>query len=262
MPDEDGNATLNDETPEVILTDPEQNVDITIDSGTENPTIDVSSFINGEGVGTLPGITIHSDVADVVIPENTTVTGPVGWDGIIQAPISGTPAGGNAPAGFSVGSTVISVGSPDGTLVFESPVTILLAGVTGTVGYRPSGSDTWQTITNVCGGTYATPDSPVAPGECAINNGTDTKIVTYHFTSFGSLNAVSSGGGGGGGSSAPNTSSSKKGDSNDDGSVDVLDFNALMIQWGKTGANNTADFNDDSRVDILDFNLLMINWGK
>ena len=262
VPDESGNATLNDETPEVVLADPEQNVDITIDSGTENPTIDVSSFINEEGVGTLPGITINSDVADVFIPENTIVTGPVGWDGIIQAPISGTPTGGNAPAGFSVGSTVISVGSPDGTLVFDSPVTILLAGVTGTVGYRPSGSDTWQTITNVCGGTYATPNSPVAPGECAINNGTDTKIVTYHFTSFGSLNTVSSGGGGGGGGDASDTSSSKKGDSNDDGNVNVLDFNALMIQWGKTGANNTADFNDDSRVDILDFNLLMINWGK
>lgn len=93
--------------------------------------------------------------------------------------------------------------------MFDNPVTILLAGVTGPVGYRSSGSATWQTITNVCGGAYDTPTAPTAPGECSISNGTDTKIVTYHFTSFGSLVAtptpaptpVSPGSGGGGGGS-------------------------------------------------------------
>ncbi|MDO8523404.1 MAG: peptidoglycan-binding protein, partial [bacterium] len=120
-------------------------------------------------------------------------------------PTEGTPAGGNAPAGFSVGSTVISIGSDAGTLTFDTPVTIILSGVTGTVGYRPAGSDVWQTITT-CAGTYDIPTLPTAPGECAINNGTNTKIVTYHFTSFGGLDPipstpaptpVSSGGGGG-----------------------------------------------------------------
>jgi hypothetical protein len=191
-PNIDGDATLSGETTQVVLTDETQNVTIDIASGTVDPTIDVSAFINlvdGEQTGTLPEITINSDVADVVIPDGTEVTGPADWDGIIQAPISGTPAGGNAPAGFSVGNTVISVGSPDGTLVFDSPVTIVLNGVTGTVGYRPSGSDTWQTITNVCTGTYENPGNPPAGSECAINNGTDTKIVTFHFTSFGNLNS-------------------------------------------------------------------------
>ena len=113
-------------------------------------------------------------------------------------PVAGT-ASGTAPAGFSVGSTVISVGSSSGTLVFDNPVTLLLTGVTGAVGYKPSGSDTWLQITNTCGGTYTTPTPPTFPGECAISNGTDTKIVTYHFTTFGSLTVVSSGGGSGGG---------------------------------------------------------------
>jgi len=193
-PDGSGNAGLSGDTTEVVLTDPDQAVEITIASGTVDPTIDVSAFITligGKMTGTLPEITINSDVADVVIPDGTVVTGPADWDGIIQAPISGTPTGGNAPAGFSVGSTVISVGSPDGTLTFDTAVTIVLPGVTGTVGYRPSGSDTWYTITT-CGGSYDTPTLPTAPGECAINNGTDTKIVTYHFTSFGSLTTNSS----------------------------------------------------------------------
>jgi len=209
VPDAGGDATSNSDNPEVVITDPDQPVDITITSGTDNPTIDVSSFMTDDGedtMGTLPEITINSDVADVVIPDNTVVTGPSGWDGIIDAPTEGTPAGGNAPAGFSVGSVVISIGSDAGTLFFDSPVTIVLPGVTGTVGYRPAGSDVWQTISACSGGTYNAPTPPVAPGECSINNGTDTKIVTFHFTSFGGMNAVSSGGGstgGGGGGNSP-----------------------------------------------------------
>jgi hypothetical protein len=191
-PNIDGDATLSGETTQVVLTDETQNVTVDIASGTVDPTIDVSAFVNlvdGKQTGTLPEITINSDVADVVIPDGTEVTGPADWDGVIQAPISGTPAGGNAPAGFSVGGTVISIGSDAGTLFFDTPVTIILPNVTGTVGYRPALSDTWQTITNVCTGTYENPTGAVYPGECAINNGTDTKIVTFHFTSFGNLNS-------------------------------------------------------------------------
>ena len=193
-PNINGNANLGGNTTGVVITNPDQAVTVTVGSGTTNPTIDVSAFISlveGEKTGTLPEINITSDVADVAIPDNTIVTGPADWNGVIDAPTSGTPAGGNAPAGFNVGDTVISIGSDSGTLVFDKPVTILLAGVTGTVGYRPALSNTWQTITNVCGGSYNTPTAPTAPGECAISNGTDTKIVTYHFTSFGGLDAVS-----------------------------------------------------------------------
>ena len=49
-------------------------------------------------------------------------------------------------------------------------------------------------------------------------------------------------------------------DANNDGKIDVLDFNALMVNWGNASANNTADFNSDGKVDVFDFNLLMINW--
>ena len=49
-------------------------------------------------------------------------------------------------------------------------------------------------------------------------------------------------------------------DTNQDEVVDVLDFNALMVNWGATVSGNIADFNDDNMVDIFDFNLLMINW--
>jgi len=58
----------------------------------------------------------------------------------------------------------------------------------------------------------------------------------------------------------PLSAAAQKVDANKDGKIDVLDFNTLMVNWGKTTANNVADFNGDGKVDVFDFNLLMINW--
>lgn len=212
------------------------------------------------GISGNPVVLTNSNLSNVSasIPDGTKIQGPASWDGKIAPPVTGTSSG-TAPAGFSVGGTVISVGSSDGTLVFDKPVTLLLAGVTGTVGYKPSGSNNWIQITNTCGGSYGVPTAPAYPEECAISNGTDTKIVTYHFTSFGSLTTSSSGGGGGGGTTTI-TSTVKKGDANTDGKVDKYDFALMMSGWGKTGTSN-SDFNSDGKVDKYDFALLMSNWG-
>jgi len=74
------------------------------------------------------------------------------------------------------------------------------------------------------------------------------------------------GGGGGGGTTTPTpqvaSASIIKGDANNDQKVDILDFNILMINWGKTGSGIAGDFNSDGKIDIFDFNLLMINWTK
>ncbi|MDD4803957.1 MAG: hypothetical protein PHN69_02175, partial [Candidatus Pacebacteria bacterium] len=43
-------------------------------------------------------------------------------------------------------------------------------------------------------------------------------------------------------------------------SVDIFDFNLLMLNWGSTVIGNTADLNKDDIVDILDFNILILNW--
>ena len=56
------------------------------------------------------------------------------------------------------------------------------------------------------------------------------------------------------------------GDANNDNSVDVLDFGALVNAYGTDAAQNNgydraADFNDDGRVDVLDFGVLVNNYG-
>ena len=80
--------------------------------------------------------------------------------------------------------------------------------------------------------------------------------------------STTSGGGGGAGGAVTTTTTvtttlsaaAQKVDANKDNKIDVLDFNTLMVNWGKTTANNVADFNGDGKVNIFDFNLLMINW--
>lgn len=76
----------------------------------------------------------------------------------------------------------------------------------------------------------------------------------------------SSGGGGGGAVSTPPVTpiplseAAKKMDTNQDGKIDILDFNSLMVNWGREETGNIADFDGNGKVDIFDFNLLMIYW--
>ena|GEM_PF-2625337 len=122
-----------DETPEVVVIDLSP---VTVNAGSvAGASIDYSSRLtdgNTETTGILPKTTITSSVANVTIPDSTTVTGPAGWNGVIDLPSAGS-SGGTAPSGFSVGGTVIEVGSPSVTLNFDRAVKITLLGVTGDV---------------------------------------------------------------------------------------------------------------------------------
>ncbi|MCE2507218.1 MAG: hypothetical protein J4F36_12290 [Nitrosopumilaceae archaeon] len=168
-------------------------VDLTVAKKVASVEIVVTKAVQLQsGTDTKPIIIKNTALpsVEVSIPDETTILASSGWDGTIEPPKPASNSG-TAPSGFSVGDTVIEVGSYNAVLLFDTPVTLVLSGVTGDVGYKPSGSDTWIQITETCGGTYANPSDPsVFPGECFISNGTDTKIVTFHFTSFGSLDST------------------------------------------------------------------------
>jgi hypothetical protein len=70
-----------------------------------------------------------------------------------------------------------------------------------------------------------------------------------------------SGGGptGGGTTPIPQTTHSIA-DINEDGVINIFDFNLLMVNWGNNPANLAADLDGNGVVDIFDFNLLMVNW--
>lgn len=97
-------------------------------------------------------------------------------------------------------------------------------------------------------------------------NGTASQTGTFAYGI--NITPPPSGGGGGGGGGAvlgASTSALSNGDiagpaGTSDGGVDILDFNALIVAWGTTGASIPADFNHDGVVDLLDFNVLIVNW--
>lgn len=146
------------------------------------------------GLSGAPIKLINSDLASahISIPDDTTIFAPSEWDGLIASPKTGSSSGDTAPAGFTLSGPVVTIGSLDTVILFDKPALVTLDDVTGSVGYKSAGETAWTQITATCGGTYEAPSiSPtVFPGECSITNGTDTKILTYHLTTFGGLTAT------------------------------------------------------------------------
>lgn len=129
----------------------------------------------------LPSISVE-------IPDRTIVKAPESWNGIITPPKSITTK--STPiSGFITPTSSIIVGSPDVVLVFDTAVTIILNGVSGTVAYKTPGGSQWIIISG-CTGTFENPNNPSEPGECSISDGTNTKILTFHFTEFAGLSVT------------------------------------------------------------------------
>ncbi|MDP3956248.1 MAG: S8 family serine peptidase [bacterium] len=271
-PNESGDVTADSTTPEVVITNPTQSVNITISSETTAPTINVSSFIAG-GSGILPEINITSANANnvnIAISASTTVTSAsTTWDGVIAAPALITVTLPETSGQTKTLSTAIEIGFIGAELTFNNAVRLLLPGQAGKrVGYIRTGI-TFTEILNTCSAdNQTTGDALVAGGECKIDVGSDLVIWTKHFTSFATYTQTSipaptpapSGGGGGGGTYTP-PPVAIKGDINNDKKVDKYDFALIMANWGKTGFNS-ADLNSDNKVDKYDFALLMSNWSN
>jgi hypothetical protein len=200
------------------------------------------------------------------IPNGTTVTAnPTSWNGVIAGPTATT-----VTIPDMTTDTGIEIGFSDGILSFDRAVRIVFPGQSGKrVGYIRTGISFTEITTTCTNDTQTTNDLMAANGDCKINVGSDLVVWTKHFTKFAVYHTtpvtLTSSGGGGGGYVPPTTKTTctigSKGDADGDCTVGILDFNTLMINWGKTGTS-VVDFNSDNVVDILDFNTLMINWTK
>lgn len=92
----------------------------------------------------------------------------------------------------------------------------------------------------------------------ACYNGTASQVGTF---AYGINLPPAPPSGGGGGPIPPSTPAQSNGDIDGDGSVNLNDFNQLVVAWGMTGSSVAADFNHDGVVDLLDFNVLIVNWN-
>ncbi|KUO70868.1 MAG: hypothetical protein APF81_08015 [Desulfosporosinus sp. BRH_c37] len=129
------------------------NVDLTVAQNVGGQAVQVEKAVRlVSGTNDQPITITNSGLAGVSasIPDGTTILAPAGWNGSMTPPrqVSGT---GSAPSGFSVGNTVIEVGAANTILLFDKPVTLIIPGVTGPVGYKPAGSNTWVQITQQAG---------------------------------------------------------------------------------------------------------------
>lgn len=106
-------------------------------------------------------------------------------------------------------------------------------------------------------------DSSVTIRAIACYAGVASQVGTFAYGI--NLPAAPSGGGGGGGGGGtvtppPATSDATPGDVNGDDTVDIIDFNSIVVDWGATGSSLASDLNRDGVVDVLDFNLIIVNW--
>lgn len=192
----EGQTVIEDE----VILDNNTNLDVS-DNVQDIPT--QTETIGGETVELKEGYKFNTSKGDdvvltntelpsivVEIPDRTIVKAPETWDGIITPPKSITTT--STPiSGFLTPTSSIIIGSSDVVLVFDTPVTIILNGVTGTTAYKIPGGSEWIVISD-CTGTFENPNDPPEPGECSISDGTNTKIVTYHFTEFTGLSTPAS----------------------------------------------------------------------
>ena len=223
-------------------------------------------------------VTTGGGMSTVTIPSGTTITTTSGANFDASALTASEPSAGtlsNLGTGVVVDGSV-QWGIPNLGLQFSTPITLNVF-----VGTALNGQ-TLQVMRSVTGTSNWTNDGIVAPATCLVASGLCTFSATkasYYTASHtvtpspspsptppssgGSGGSGGGGGGGGGSGSGGGTSAPapKTGDTNNDGKVDILDFNVLMVNWGTqvTGASH-GDLNNDGTVDILDFNVLMINW--
>ena len=135
-----------------------------------------------------------------------------------------------------------------------------------------STTSTTYTDTNLSDGTYSYQIESYL-GTLTSEKSKPTALVTIDTTVTTNTNSSSSWN-----TSSGNTSSNSSsggtivttpttplaGDTNNDGVVNILDFNTLITHWGQhvTGGAADGDFNGDDVVNILDFNILITHWTK
>lgn len=184
----------------------------------------------------------------------------------LASEVTGTLSTGlNSTVGTTVEGVVIAppVASPVAGVYTSAQSVALSAPGASSIHYTTDGIAPTCSTGTVYSSAISVSSSMVIEAISCYSNGQFSTVASYLYAI--NIPATTGGGGGGGGillTTSPLSAEAQKVDANKDGKIDVLDFNSLMVSWGKTGTGNIADFNSDGKVDIIDFNMLMINWTK
>lgn len=129
-------------------------------------------------VGT-PIVTLSGGILMTMeIPPLTTITGPVGWHGLLYLPTATTTTDTNAVSS-------IFVGFGDMLLTFNRGVRLNFIGQAGNSISYTHGVNTPTEITNTClADTQDAGDALPTGGDCKMNVGSDLVVWTKHFSTF------------------------------------------------------------------------------
>lgn len=186
---------LSQSKPEVVMASSNFNTNITIPSSVTNPVLNFSNVLSTFSTYTTA---IYNNIINVdtttsmgniklEIPALTTISGPLNWDGKMNAPklLSNTSATPVANSGKSATTqAVLEVGLGDTVLTFDKAVRLLVTGQAGKLVGFQRGS-TFSKITQSCeADSHTTGDNLPSNGDCYISVGSDLVIWTKHFTKF------------------------------------------------------------------------------
>lgn len=186
--------TLDKEHPEAVIVSTNFNADINIPTSVANPTLKFANLYTNQNKAAAYFNNIININADtlagtikVQIPSLTTISGPLSWNGIINAPQvkDNSTAKPDADQGkIAVVAKVIEVGADDIPLTFNNAVRLLIPGQAGKLAGYQRGS-TFSRITQSCAAdSKEAGDNLSAEGDCTISAGGDLVIWTKHFTKF------------------------------------------------------------------------------
>ncbi len=183
----------------------------------------------------------------------------------IAMPAMASEVTGTLTTGISTGLSGIVDGAPvaspvPGTYTSTQNVT-LTATNSDSIHYTITSTDPTCTTGTTYTGAIAVSSSQTIRAVACFGTSNPVSSAVKIFA-YGISVSTPSGGGGGGGGGYIQPATTLIGDINHDGVVNILDFNALLVQWGKTGSSLSADLNHDGVVGILDFNMLIIHWHQ
>ena len=222
-------ATITQGTPYEIPSNSNLST-IDIPASVSNPEVKFTLVDNTAQINKELTVNSVNTGTTVVFPEGTLITGPVGWDGVVELPVISSAS--LQISGYNTNvETVIEIGLSSGSLSFDKPVEILFPNKAGKkVGFMIGG--VFTEITTVCsGGTI-----PGGANECKVDSGNDLLVLTKHFTQFITYTQTATGGGGGGGgggsSSVPAPSfSNVRVVAGSDKAVITWDTNRSSLSW-------------------------------
>ncbi len=188
-------VTLDNTSSEMVLASSNFNSTVTIPASVGNPTLNFSNLLSTSANSSsasfnnilMVNATTSIGTINIQIPAATTLYGPVGWNGIINAPrlMGNSQVTPPADPGFNVTTeSVLEIGLGDTPITFDKAVRILIPNQAGKLVGFQRGSTFSKIIQSCSSDSQSAGDSLPAGADCYISSGSDLIIWTKHFTKF------------------------------------------------------------------------------